>query len=377
MTLDSSIHPFFKGRVALHAILKAAGIGKGDQVLMPGYTCVVVPNAVNYTGAQPIFLDIESRTYNLDCQKLEEGADTQWSSGQAKAIIVQHTYGIPCNMDRITAFAEKHGLLVIEDSCHALGSTWRGRPVGSLGDAAFFSSQWSKPVTTGLGGWAQVNNPELAAKLDLILGEYASPALGEALVLEMQYLAYSLLIRPQLYFVIQGIYRTLGKLGLAIGSSTGAELACKLPSDYQKGMHPLQERRLRKLIIGAQRVVDVRRRNTSLIEEALRNAGLPTLEIPEGCNPALLRYPLLVKNKNELLAEAKRERVPLGDWFVSPIHPNLENWPSAGYLPGSCPVAEQVSEEVVNVSTDHNMSAREISRTVRFLAEKCIPGGRG
>ena len=133
---------FFKGRDALHAILRAANIGSGDQVLLPGYTCVVVPNAINYLGAEPVYVDIEDKTYNIDCDILENGAGSLWNPEQTKAIIVQHTYGIPCDMDRILEFAKKHNLFVIEDSCHALGSTWRGQQVGSFGDAAFFSSQW-------------------------------------------------------------------------------------------------------------------------------------------------------------------------------------------------------------------------------------------
>ncbi len=364
---DIQHFPFFKGRVALHAILRAFGIGAGDQVLMPGYTCVVVPNAVNYTGAQPVYLDVEAETGNLNCDLLEEGLGISWDPERARAIIVQHTYGIPCDMDRIGEFAKRHNLLVIEDSCHALGSTWQGRPVGTLGDAAFFSSQWSKPLTTGLGGWAQMSTPEMQQKLQSVLPEYSSPALAEALQLEGQFLAFSLLNHPRLFWIIQGIYRTLGNLGLAIGSSTSGELSCELPVDYMKGMHPLQQRRLRRLLGHMDRAIAVRRRNTDLIEAALRDAGLPTVKVPEGCEPVFLRYPLQVENKIEVLAAAKRQRVQMGDWFLSPIHPNLENWELAGYKSGTCPVAEEVSRRVVNIPTGTGLSEKEIQRTVEFL----------
>lgn len=362
-------HSFFKARIALHAILRAAGIGTGDQVLMPGYTCVVVPNAVNYTGAQPVYLDIEAATGNLDCNLLEAGLGTNWFPERTKAIIVQHTYGIPCDMDRIGEFAARHNLLVIEDSCHALGAKWRGRTVGTMGDAAFFSSQWSKPITTGLGGWAQINSPELLEKFTAILPEYTRPAAREAWLLELQYLAYAALNRPQLFWFIQGIYRTLGSLGLAIGSSTSGELSCELPVDYQKRMHPIQERRLRRLLDNMNTTIAIRRRNTEMIESALREAGLPTVTVPDGCEPVFLRYPVLVDNKVEVLREAKKRRVQLGDWFLSPIHPNLERWELAGYTPGSCPVAEEVSRRVVNIPTGTGLSQKEAKRTVAFLAE--------
>jgi perosamine synthetase len=369
MTAPAGIYPFFKGRVALHAILKAAGIGEGDQVLLPGYTCVVVPNAINYTGATPIYLDIEPATFNLDLDRLEDGLGTRWSPDQAKAILVQHTYGIPCDMDRVTEFAKKFNLLVIEDSCHALGSRRNGRLVGTLGDAAFFSSQWSKPVTTGLGGWAVINTPELRKALDQVLPLYQKPSATESWILEMQYIAFSILNQPRLYWLIQSLYRKLGELGLAIGSSSGTELACELPPDYEKVMHPLQLRRLRRLLSRIEGKVAARREKSRLVVQALQAAGLPTVSVPEDCDPVFLRYPLLVQNKEEVLAKARRKQMQLGDWFLSPIHPNLGGWELAGYQPGTCPVGEDVSRRVVNIPTDDRLSAGEIERTVAFLKE--------
>jgi perosamine synthetase len=368
MSEEPRIFPFFKGRVALHAILRAAGIGPGDQVLMPGYTCVVVPNAVNYTGAQPVYLDIDAATYNLDCNKLEDGLGTRWEAGRAKAIIVQHTYGIPCDMDRIGAFARKHGLLVIEDSCHALGSRWNGQLVGTFGDAAFFSSQWSKPVTTGLGGWAVINNREILPAFRTAYAGYAPPGPGTGLMLELQYLAFTLLNRPRLYSNIQRAYRKFGDLGLAIGSSSSAELACELPSRYLRGMHGLQKRRLHRLLDGIEPVIADRRLRAAWIEETLREADIPTAHRPAGADIVFLRYPLRVSDKTGTLAKARRDRVMIGDWFLSPIHPNLEKWHLADYEPGTCPVAEMVAREVINIPTDPRMTRGEITRTVGFIA---------
>ena len=366
------IYPFFKGRVALHAILKAAGIGEGDQVLLPGFTCVVVPNAVMYIGAQPVFLDIEPHSYNLDLAQMEAGLGTDWTPEKAKAIIVQHTFGIPCEMDKVREFAHRHGLIIIEDSCHSLGATWQGELVGTMGDAAFFSSQWSKPLTTGLGGWAQINNPELAQAFREVLSRYSRPSLTQALVLEMQYLAFSFLNHPRLFWSIQGLYRALGKLGLAIGSSSTAELECKLPLDYQKLMHPLQERRLQGLLRNRARLQEKRVQNSRLITKGLQEAGLPVVSWPESCQPILLRYPLLVENKKELLAAAKKQRIPLGDWFLSPVHPNENHWENAGYRPGTCPEAEWVSRRVVNISTDASLGPAQINRTIQFLARHAV-----
>ncbi|PID78979.1 hypothetical protein CSB20_12490 [bacterium DOLZORAL124_64_63] len=376
MTAPPTIIPFFKGRVALHAILRAAGIGPGDQVLLPGYTCVVVPNAIQYTGATPVFLDIENQTYNLDSTRLESHKGQTWVPGKARALIIQHTYGIPADVERLLAFARKYELLVIEDSCHALSSTWQGKPVGSWGDAAFFSSQWSKPVTTGLGGWAQINDPELRAQVLQIQNEYPAPPMLKALILEIQFLAYNALSSPRLYWLIQSLYRTLGAMGLAIGSSSLEELACALPQDYQLGMHRLQSRRLRQLLNNLDHHIEIRRRNKSIIEQELVRHNLPTVKQPSETDVVFLRYPVPVANKEEVLTAARKERVQLGDWFLSPIHPNLEKWELAGYRPGTCPVAEQASREVINIPTDHRFSEAEIRRTVNFLGRVARPRPR-
>ena len=360
--------PFFKGRVALHAILEAAGIGQGAQVLLPGYTCVVVPNAILYRGAEPAYVDIDPATCNLDADTLEAGCGRAWSPERARALIVQHTYGLPADMDRLGAFARRHGLLLIEDACHALGSRWQGRPVGSLGDAAFFSSQWSKPVTTGLGGWAEIREPELAAAVRGVAERYPRPGAVADLRLQLQYLAYRALYRPRLFWALQGVYRTLGRAGLVIGSSTGAELDCRMPGDYRRRMGRQQERTLTRLLAGADATIAARRGNALLVERELRRHGLPTVAVPAGADPVWLRYPVRVGNKAQLLAAARAARIELGDWFLSPVHPNPDAWELAAYRAGSCPQAERASGEVINLPTHAGLDAAEIARIVTFVA---------
>jgi dTDP-4-amino-4,6-dideoxygalactose transaminase len=287
--------------------------------------------------------------------------------------VVQHTYGLPADMDRIGAWARERGLLVIEDACHALGAAWRGRPVGTLGDAAFFSSQWSKPVTTGLGGWAEVNDPDLAAAVGRVADSYPLPARLDSLRLHAQYLAYRAVYRPQLAWAVQGLYRGLGRAGLVIGSSTGTELDCRLPADYRRRMGGLQERRLARLLDGADGMVAVRRRHAALLEEALAGHGLATATVPAGADPVWLRYPLRVGNKDALLAAARRARGELGDWFLSPVHPNREAWERAAYRAGQCPTAERLSREVVNLPTHAGLDAAEIARIVAFVARVGTP----
>jgi dTDP-4-amino-4,6-dideoxygalactose transaminase len=108
---------FWKGRVALFAILRALGIGPGDSVLVPGYTCVVVPSAVQFVGAKPVYVDIEADGYNIGRKTVEEAYNRALESGQRppRAVIIQHTYGIPPEVGPLFEFAREHRLFVIED----------------------------------------------------------------------------------------------------------------------------------------------------------------------------------------------------------------------------------------------------------------------
>ncbi|MCA1928241.1 MAG: aminotransferase class I/II-fold pyridoxal phosphate-dependent enzyme, partial [Calditerrivibrio sp.] len=168
------VFTFFKGRVALYAILKSMGIGDKDEVILPGFTCVVVPNAISYTGAIPVYVDIDIKNFNIDVDKIEEKI-----SKNTKAIIAQHTFGIPAEMDEIKKLCKKYNLFLIEDACHCLGSKYKGEELGTIGDASFFSSQWSKPITTGLGGWAKINNDELLKKMEKEYEHFIPPTSRE------------------------------------------------------------------------------------------------------------------------------------------------------------------------------------------------------
>lgn len=135
------------GTTALHLALVALGIGPGDEVIVPDFTFAASINAVLYTGAIPVIVDIEPENWTISLAEIEKAL-----SPKTKAIMPVHIYGHPCDMDGIMALAAKHKLLVIEDCAEALGSTYRGRAVGSFGDAATFSFFGNKVITTGEGG---------------------------------------------------------------------------------------------------------------------------------------------------------------------------------------------------------------------------------
>lgn len=151
------------GTTALHLALAALGIGKGDEVIMPDFTIIAVANAVLYTGATPVFVDSELKTWNMDPDRIEEKI-----TSRTKAIIAMHTYGCPADMDRINEIARKHNLKVVEDAAEAHFALYKGRPTGSLGDVGCFSFYANKIVTTGEGGMVVTNNKEIADKAKLL-----------------------------------------------------------------------------------------------------------------------------------------------------------------------------------------------------------------
>ena len=157
------------GLDALMLALKALDIGAGDEVIIPSNTFIATALAATYAGAMPVFVEPDIRTYNIDPAKIEEKI-----TPRTKAIMPVHLYGQPCDMDPILEIATKHGLYVIEDCAQAHGATYKGKVIGSFGDAAGFSFYPGKNLgALGDAGATVTNNPVLADKVRA-LGNYGS-----------------------------------------------------------------------------------------------------------------------------------------------------------------------------------------------------------
>lgn len=157
------------GLDALYLILKAYGIGEGDEVIVPSNTYIATALAVSYTGALPVFVEPEEDSFNINPFLIEEKI-----TDKTKAIMAVHLYGQPVEMDEIKAIAKKHNLKIIEDSAQAHGATYKGVRTGNLGDAAGFSFYPGKNLgALGDGGAVVTNDKELADKVRA-LGNYGS-----------------------------------------------------------------------------------------------------------------------------------------------------------------------------------------------------------
>lgn len=145
------------GTAALHLAMAVLGLEPGDEVILPTFTMIATPNCVRYTGATPVLVDSETTTWNFDLNQVEDSIGPK-----TRAIIPVHTYGHPVDMDALNELADKHGIWVIEDAAEAHGARYKGRRVGSLGDAACFSFYGNKIITTGEGGMITTNNEQIA-----------------------------------------------------------------------------------------------------------------------------------------------------------------------------------------------------------------------
>lgn len=151
------------GTVALELALKTIGIGEEDEVLVPACTFIATASAVSEVGAVPIFVDVDSETYQIDPTEIEKNI-TRWTKG----VIVVHYGGYPADLDAILPLVKKHDLFLIEDCAHAHGTEWKGKKIGARGNMGCFSFQESKSLTSGEGGIVLTNEQDLVEKAGLI-----------------------------------------------------------------------------------------------------------------------------------------------------------------------------------------------------------------
>lgn len=154
------------GTAALHLALAALGIGPGDEVIVPDLTFIATANAVRYTGATPVLVDVNPFDWNLEPHRVEQAI-----TKRTRAIVPVHLYGVPCHMDPINLIAAMHGLYVVEDAAEGLGGYYKSEALGTLADAGTFSFYGNKIITTGEGGAVVTNNPFLADHLRLLRGQ--------------------------------------------------------------------------------------------------------------------------------------------------------------------------------------------------------------
>lgn len=350
------------GRSALKALLTAYDIGAGDEVIIQAFTCLAVPSAIKWAGATPIYADIIPQTYNLNAADVNRKI-----TNRTKAIIVQHTFGLPGPLDELRQIAKERGLILIEDCAHALGATYRGQTLGTLGDAAFFSFGRDKALSCVFGGAIASPDTNLINKIKQQQSQLPNPPL---LWIKQQ------LIHPILFSFILPLYfrANLGKILLVAGQKLGLLSRAVAPEEkiggqpkhvtyrFPSALAYLLANQLTKL----ERYTTQRQRLARTYQTALASyPGLP--RVPDNAQPAWLRFPLLVDDPPALHSQAKKQRILLGDWYNSPLAPPDCHLPAFDYKPGSCPQAEDTARKIINLPTHPRLTNEDVYRVIKLI----------
>ncbi|MDP2930822.1 MAG: aminotransferase class I/II-fold pyridoxal phosphate-dependent enzyme [bacterium] len=367
---------FNSGRTAFLAILKCLNLEPGSDVLIQGFTCNAVVNPILAAGLKPVFIDIDENTLNINPIDLERKI-----SSKSKIVIVQHTFGLPAEMNKISEICQRHNLILIEDCAHSLGALHangvQGK-LGTFGKASFFSFGRDKVISSVSGGMAVTNDEELGQKLK----EYQ-----QSLNYPSNLWIFRELLHPILtnFFVmpLYGFYG-LGKWALIFLLRTG--ILSKSATDREKKgimslkcckrmpepLTTLALNQFKKL----ERFIDHQRQIAKLYDENLTEFGLA---LPPQTNGRIyLRYPLLLKNADtdKILDKARKEKIFLDDgWRKAVIVPPDTNQEKMGYRAGDCPIAEKVAKNILNLPTHINISEQKAQRIIKFLKIKLTEGG--
>tara|TARA_Y100000385_G_scaffold261526_1_gene292338 strand:+ start:2970 stop:4106 length:1137 start_codon:yes stop_codon:yes gene_type:complete len=345
---NDQIFTYWKGRVALYCALKAIGVGKGDEVILPAFTCVVVPNAILYLGANPVYVDIEKRSLCSSVSQIESKI-----TANTKCIIIQNMLGLSYEVEEIINLSKLNNIYTIEDCTHGFGGKYNGSFNGTRADFSFYSTQWNKPFSTGIGGILYVKNESLIKSMELINNDLKKPSKKNVIVLKILIFARSYFLKNWSYWFFLKLYRFLSSNGIVVGSSSSSELEkIELPKDYLLSLSNVQAKKGLIELKNFNQKLKQRFKNGLIINEWMRMND--KIFIPNNLlkNHSFLKYPIFVKNREKFLLIAEKNKIPIGDWFISPLHPLKGGFSKWNLEISDYPNSTEISSKILNLSTD-------------------------
>lgn len=311
-------YSFMGARVALSAVIYGLEIHPGDEVIIPGYTCIVVPNAFQYAGIKTVYADIELDTFGIDASTIKDRI-----TEKTRAILLHHLYGLVArDYEAVLNIAHEHGLFVIEDCAQSTGAEFKGKKVGNFGDAAIYSSEQSKVFNTLQGGVATTNDECIALRINDY--QKTAPYPDQSRIerqLKNLILNYYVYKHPQRWFM--GDMSNIWYGDIKITTTTEEEVRGIRPAYYGEKMPApiaaLGLNQLKKIDY----YNDRRRRTSSIWDEWCTKYGYDKPYILSGSTPIFLRYPVLVEpeKKQDKIWAQRNLGVELGVWYLGNIHP--------------------------------------------------------
>ena len=347
---------FYRGRVALYWLLRALSIGVGDEVILQAYTCPEVAQPILRVGATPVFCDTEPDGFNLCCEALARKI-----TRATKAVIIQHTFGIPANMNDLMPVLRQLGVAVIEDCCHVCASEYDSVPVGSFGNAAFFSYGPDKPISAGLGGEAVLNSPALASDFRSLYITCITPSFSEEIWSTLR-IAVKAILPAETVVLLRDTVRRQKSPRNGPGQDW-------IEHEYDKRLPRVAEFHVDRLLARADRILAKKRLAIQQVTNGINALGLRCAVIPEPCSAVLWRIPVYVRNKPKLRDRARQCAVEILDWGTAPFR--SAEYPASecdGHR-HSCPNARELTETVVTVPIHGGLSRVRIEKLIRFLAQ--------
>jgi perosamine synthetase len=323
------------GTAALHAAMYAVGIGPGDEVIVPPMTFAASANCIVFQGGTPVFADVNPDTLLLDPAQVEDKI-----TPRTKAILAVDYTGQACDYDALRAVADRHGLVLVDDACHALGGSYQGRPVGSLADLSTFSFHPVKHITTGEGGMITTDDLDLAQRMRVfrnhgITSDHRQRAEQGSWFYEMVDLGYN--------------YR-LTDLQCALGMS-----------------------QLRKLPAWVARRQEIARRYNAAFAE------MPTVEplgVRDDVSHAYHLYVIqldlaqLQATRAEVFAALRAEGMGVNVHYI-PVHLHPFYRERFGTGPGLCPVAEAAYERLISLPMFPAMTDEDVESVIKAVFKVC------
>lgn len=356
----NKIFLFNSGRSAIYIGLKALGVGQGDEVLLQAYTCNSVPNPVLWTGANPVYVDIEEETLNMNLADLERKI-----TKRAKVIIVQHTFGNPANIKEILKIAEKNKLRVIEDCAHSLGGKVDNRLLGTFGDLGILSFGREK-VISGLTGGALLVNDLALEKLVEREVHTLKPLSKRNILKELSnYFSWRVLFR-KINSKEWGInlIRFLYQYDLFNVVTSKKELAGLRPSWYPSQMANI----FAQIVLNEfPKIASYNERRKEIAEIYIQKIDNQEFRLLPKHLGVYLRVVALHPKAHLVFKQAYKQKLNFGNWYNCVIYPESVHLARLGYKSGSCPIAEKVARETVNLPNYLGMSESEVERVVKFV----------